>query len=447
MPIRGSFKDLLAAMKSPYAKRFGQFTNTSWIDHDMDNNYDLSWSTADGLSSIEGMRVDSNNNIRVGYNVYRSSPKPIRFLMKLNAEIVTQCIFIADQAYEVVTAQEMHSTAGTDSGAVTLDITKDTSGVAPGAGTSLLSSTFSLKATANTVQAVSRASNPNTIQIAAGDRISVKVSGVTTSLAGVEVTLYLSPGHNGDSAVFNMNTNAQIATQAFYTANKNMKIASVYYVHSTAGTNGSAVNIQVTKDTGTTAPGAGTALLTNNSSNGFDAKGTINVIQTGALTATAANLRLAPGDRLSFKTTGTLTSLAGVVLVVNFVPYNSTIDVTWTMNANSSIATQTFFYANRAYRVIYAQEAHATAGTDAGSVNLNITVDRETDAPGAGSPILSNNTNAGFNLKGTANTVQTGTFISEGIAYLLPGDRLSVSTAGVLTTLAGVQVTVTLIAV
>jgi hypothetical protein len=443
MPIRGSFKNFFAASKYPFAKRFGLLSNPDIIDHDMDNNSYMSWATADGTDSIVGMRVDSGNRLQVGSSVYRSTPKVVKFVMNANADIATQCVFIADQDYEFSTVQEVHSTAA-GSATATLDITKEASGIAPGAGTSLLSSVLLLNTTANSPQGRTRSLNAKTIQIAAGDRISVKFDGTLTSLAGIVVTIVLTPGLNGDSAVFNILANGSLADQCFYTATKNMKIASIYYVHSTAGTNGSAVNLQVTKDTSTNAPGAGTDLLTNNTNAGFDCKGTANVVQTGALSATAANLRLAPGDRLSVDFAGTLTALAGVVVVVNFTPYYETIDVTWSMNANGSLADQCFFYAGRPYKVVGISEVHAVAGNDGSAVNLQVTLDRETDAPGAGSDLISLNANAGFNLKATANTVQVGTFISDGITYMLPGDRLSVDFAGTLTTLAGVQVTVTL---
>jgi hypothetical protein len=94
------------------------------------------------------------------------------------------------------------------------------------------------------------------------------------------------------------------------------EVTAISEIHSAAGTNGSAVSIQVTKDTGTDAPGAGTDLLTNNTGAGFDAKGTANTTQAGTLTATIATRRLAAGNRLSVDYAGTLTALAGVIITV-----------------------------------------------------------------------------------------------------------------------------------
>lgn len=121
------------------------------------------------------------------------------------------------------------------------------------------------------------------------------------------------------------------------------------------------------------------------------------------------------------------------------------IEVVYSMNANASLADQAFFIANRAYQVTAIQEVHATAGTAGGSVNLQVTKDTSTDAPGAGTDLLTNNTNAGFDLKGVANTVQVGTLTGTAASLqLAAGDRLSVDFAGTLTTLAGVVVTVSL---
>lgn len=122
-----------------------------------------------------------------------------------------------------------------------------------------------------------------------------------------------------------------------------------------------------------------------------------------------------------------------------------TLEVSVQCLLNADCVDRAFFVANRAYEVVAVREVHATAGNDAGSVNLQVTKDTSTDAPGAGTDLLTNNTNAGFNMKGTANTVQTGTLTATAASLkLAAGDRLSLDFAGTVTTLAGVVVTVTL---
>lgn len=119
---------------------------------------------------------------------------------------------------------------------------------------------------------------------------------------------------------FAMLANASLADQAFFVADRAYNVVAISEVHSVAGTDGGAVNLQVTKDTSTNAPGAGTDLLTNTANAGFDMKGVANTVQAGTLTATAASLKLAAGDRLAVDFAGTLTTLAGVVVTVYLEP-------------------------------------------------------------------------------------------------------------------------------
>lgn len=81
---------------------------------------------------------------------------------------------------------------------------------------------------------------------------------------------------------------------------------------------GGASTLQLTKDTGTTAPGAGTDLLTNNTNAGFDLNATANTPQTGTFTATTATLQFAAGDRLSMDFANTIQSTAGLYITCTF---------------------------------------------------------------------------------------------------------------------------------
>ncbi|NBQ70349.1 MAG: hypothetical protein EBU46_16550 [Nitrosomonadaceae bacterium] len=99
---------------------------------------------------------------------------------------------------------------------------------------------------------------------------------------------------------------------AFFVANSALEILSIREVHSAAGSDSGAVTLNVTKDTGTNAPGAGVTVQTGT----FNLKAAANTVQTATLTATAANKKLAAGDRLSANFTGTVTDVAGVVVTV-----------------------------------------------------------------------------------------------------------------------------------
>lgn len=101
----------------------------------------------------------------------------------------TAAFFVAPQACKVLAISEVHGVAGTDPGAVTAVVTKDTGTQAPGAGTSLhQSGSFNLKGTANTVQTATLSTTPATLTLAAGDRLAVKLTGTPTALAGAVVT-------------------------------------------------------------------------------------------------------------------------------------------------------------------------------------------------------------------------------------------------------------------
>lgn len=107
--------------------------------------------------------------------------------------------FIAPYPVRLIGIQEAHTTAGTDGGAVTLNIEKLTGTTAPGAGTSLLSTAFDLKGTANTVLTAPSSAYPLTttnqvssLNLATGDRLAFKLTGTPTSVANVTVTLQLA---------------------------------------------------------------------------------------------------------------------------------------------------------------------------------------------------------------------------------------------------------------
>lgn len=106
---------------------------------------------------------------------------------------------------------------------------------------------------------------------------------------------------------------------AFFLATRSYRVVAASEVHSVAA--GGASVLQLVKDTGTSAPGAGTDLLTNNTNTGFDLNATANTPQVGALSATAADLRLAAGDRLSVDFANAIQSSAGVLVTVSLAPF------------------------------------------------------------------------------------------------------------------------------
>lgn len=127
------------------------------------------------------------------------APFCVSFNAGPNAALLTApnvTLFIADTDYSLEEVQEVHETLGTDGSAVTLDVVKCTTTQAAASGTTMLASTFNLKATINTVVTKSRSNGGITTTAAnrrllVGNRIALKFGGTTTSLTGVCVQLWL----------------------------------------------------------------------------------------------------------------------------------------------------------------------------------------------------------------------------------------------------------------
>lgn len=114
-----------------------------------------------------------------------------------NAAIGDCPLFICEEGaeYEVVEVMESHITAGSDGGAVSLDVIKCDSAEALAAGESVLASVFNLKSTADTPVRKSTASGlASTLAvrtIKGGQRLDADFQGTLTALVGVCVTIIL----------------------------------------------------------------------------------------------------------------------------------------------------------------------------------------------------------------------------------------------------------------
>ena len=98
--------------------------------------------------------------------------------------------FIAPFDLTIKQIQEVHSTAGSDAGAVTLQVERLQGTEAPGGnGDALLATAFNAKATANTVQAGTLTGTSALLSLSAGDRLGLNYTGTLTALAGVVVTV------------------------------------------------------------------------------------------------------------------------------------------------------------------------------------------------------------------------------------------------------------------
>jgi len=100
-----------------------------------------------------------------------------------------------------------------------------------------------------------------------------------------------------------------------------------------------------------------------------------------------------------------------------------------------------FFIAPISYEIIEAWESHKTAGSDAGTVTLDIEKLTSGQALDEGVSVLGGT----FNLKATANTpIRVKATVTGLNRALKPGDRLALDDTGILTAVAHVTVTVLL---
>lgn len=103
-------------------------------------------------------------------------------------------------ALEIIGVGEKHETAGTDGGAVTLQVYKVPNATAISSGNTILGSAFNLKSAANTwvYKEGKDLSTARFIRfLEPGDSIALITSGTLTSVAGVHVCLYYKPVNNG----------------------------------------------------------------------------------------------------------------------------------------------------------------------------------------------------------------------------------------------------------
>lgn len=199
--------------------------------------------------------------------------------------------------------QAKEATAAT----LTLDVTKDASATAPGAGTSMLSATVNLKGTALTYTQLALSATVATLSTLSSDSVAAKISASTTELAGVCVTLAFD-GKMGEVSINYNAFNSTVGTdEEIFIADRDYEVSDFAAKWPTAGTG----DVLVTKEIGTQTPGTGgVGLQTDNSNAGFLTSGSINVPVFAALVA--LNLRFIPkGTRIGLHYSGTLGSLAG----------------------------------------------------------------------------------------------------------------------------------------
>lgn len=420
----------------------GLLKHESSIDYAAANNFADFAKDTSGYD-YELSRLDASNYLRLGGAWHNPLRTAIPIQIPLNGTLandMTQTFFIAPADMDVTNIFEIHSTAGSDSAAVTLTVYRDASGQACGAGTALMTGTFNLKGTANTLQTATLAYPPRrypagqrpeaSTALKQGDRLSISISGDVTALAGLTLLAFAKPGALVPFVGCVLPVAGKVVDRWLYLAALPQKITAIRaYIATTAGTG--TITLQLTKDTSTDDPGAGSATLLAAALDVSDTQTTFGTdILTPALTATASRLIMAPGDRIGLDATGTMTGITGVYIQVEFEPrYDGLVEVSLARAANGDQTDMTVFIADRSYRAIAAGNIyHAAVGS---AVTGAFTIDKSTAAPGAGTAI-----HTGFDLNTTIDTVQWAAPTGLQTAIINAGDRIAFKHSGAVGSLA-----------
>lgn len=131
---------------------------------------------------------------------------------------------------------------------------------------------------------------------------------------GAPGTVQVNGNANLMCASYVMNTTPAATDAVFYVATRPLMLVTVSQVHSVAA--GGTSTLQVTKDSTTAAPGAGTDMLTA----AFNLNATANTVQVGSITTVVADKTFAAGDRLAVDYADAVQSSVGVVITACFAP-------------------------------------------------------------------------------------------------------------------------------
>lgn len=168
------------------------------------------------------------------------------------------------------------------------------------------------------------AGNGSAVTITGGNGAGGTASGGNVNLVPGTAVSTGTPGEvqvNGTSGMFEAGWQQFVAANVpvtgtsytFFMANRAYRVKAASVICSSAGTT---PTVDITKDTGTTAPGAGSSVLTG----AISFSGTANTRVAGTVSSTIATITLAAGDRLAAKWGGTVGSLTGGMVSVLLVP-------------------------------------------------------------------------------------------------------------------------------
>lgn len=144
-----------------------------------------------GITTAAGQTatVTDTDKLLVGGNKIPNTQTFTCYGMNVNS-LSGDCMFIADRAYQVTAIKVEQKTQG-GAGCVA-DVEKLTGTTAPGSGTVMGTGSYDCNATVNnTVTTYTLTGTVSTLQLAAGDRMGIKLGGTLTALAGLTATIQL----------------------------------------------------------------------------------------------------------------------------------------------------------------------------------------------------------------------------------------------------------------
>jgi hypothetical protein len=459
MSVQSVIANIKAGAQAAWSKRGQSQQAIDFVDASIGNGWQWFWRDSNDANDLAGIGYDSDNAFRLGNAVQVPLRSSVRCALFPNANQVTQTFFVnpTSHAIYITGISEIHTTAGSVAGAA-VAITHETQvgGLmqASGTGKSVMSGTFDLHATAETVQNATLATNYRTtsrnnnvassspgaglIVLQPGDSLSAKFSGTLTTLAGVVVTLYMAPGCKFEFVSYYAAAAGALATSSLLTSLRPRTLiagAALWQVkESTAAT----LTLDVTKDASATAPGGGTSMLSAT----VNLKGAALTFTQMGLSETAANLTTISTDSVAIKASTSATELAGLCVTLAFDGKQNEISINYNPS-NSTLGTdEELWIADRDYEVLDFAGKWSHVGT---SNFIAATRDAGTSTPGSGGVLLqTDNTNKGFDITGTINVPVFATLSALNTRILRQGSRIGLHNQGTPTNTTGFQMSMRL---
>lgn len=437
-------QNLRNAMQAPWLRRWQNQAQVDGIDQSIGQDGFYAQNVA-GTSEMHVIGYDADDQFRLADVVSTPQRSQVTVHIYPNASLATTAFFVnpTPRPIHITGIQMVMTTAGTVAGAsakVTHEI--NTGGTLPtaGSGATVMSGTFNVHGTAETVQVgtlgvnylLATRNNNSAIVLQPGDVLSLVMGGTLTTAVGLTITLAIAPGGKYHFVSYYASAAGAGATASIITSMRKRSLLYGAAVWGVAESTAATLTLTVTKDGSATAPGGGTAMLAST----INLKGAALTYKQMALSATAANLLTGPTDSVAIKLSTTPTELAGLLVTLAFDGKQGEIQLDYN-SANSTVGTsEEFWIADRDYEVLDFAAKWSHVGT---SNFIALTSDGGTQAPSAGQVLQTDNTNTGFDTTGTINVPAFATLSAPNTRFLRAGDRLGLLNTGTVTGLAGFQ--------